>query len=81
MAYYNMANVYKSMNKMDDAKRSHNKSIEINPRYAYPYNNLGNIFNDEKNYDEAIKCYKSAVKHRSNYVLAMANLGVCYLKV
>lgn len=27
MAYYNMANVYKSMNKLDDAKRSHSKSI------------------------------------------------------
>lgn len=81
MAYYNMANVYKTMGKLPLAKESHLKSIEINPNYAYPYNNLGNIYNDERNYDEAIKCFKNAVKHRSNYVLAMANLGVCYLKV
>ena len=58
MAYYNMGNVYKTMNKIEDSINAHNKSIEINPRYAYPYNNLGNIYNYRKNYDEAIKCFK-----------------------
>jgi tetratricopeptide (TPR) repeat protein len=76
-----MANVYKDMGNIEEAKKMHKKSNEINPRYAYPYNNLGNIYVDERNYDEAIKCYKNAVKYKSNYVLAMANLGVCYLKV
>lgn len=51
MVYYNMANVYKDMGNIEEAKKLHKKSNEINPRYAYPYNNLGNIYVDERNYD------------------------------
>lgn len=51
MAYYNMANIYKTMGKLKEAKECHKKSIEFNPSYSYPYNNLGNIYNDERNYD------------------------------
>lgn len=51
MLYYNMANVYKEMGKKEEAKKNHKKCIEVNPRYAYPYNNLANIYVDERNYD------------------------------
>ncbi len=34
-----------------------------------------------RNYEEAIKCYKKAIEFLSTYTLALANLGVCYLKL
>lgn len=33
------------------------------------------------NYEEAIKNYKEAIKYNSTYTLALANIGVCYLKI
>lgn len=49
-AYYNIAIVYKRMNKVDDAIYWYQKAIEINPRYSYAYNNLGNIYKNQRNY-------------------------------
>jgi tetratricopeptide (TPR) repeat protein len=56
-------------------------AIEANQRYSYAYNNLANIYNDELKYEEAVDCYKNAIKHNSTFTLALANMGVCYLKI
>lgn len=47
--------------KLDNAKRSFLKSLEIDPENAYAYNGLGNVYRKENKISDAFEAYNKAI--------------------
>lgn len=60
--------------KIEDSKYHFQRSILLQPKWAFPYNNLGAVYEAEKDYDMAAKLYGQALQ-RSDYYLAYENLA------
>ena len=45
----------------DDAIKSYERAIALNPNFAEAHNNLGNVFKDLDRLDDAIKSYERAI--------------------
>jgi len=71
VAYHHMFDVV-------DARKSYERAIKLNPRYAEAINNLGAIYHSEKNYKEAERLYRKAIKLNPNSPLFYSNLGTAY---
>ena len=80
LAYSNLGNVLKDLERYDDAVDVHKKSIELNPTYAIAQNNLGTLFEDIGRFDEAEKYFAKAVELDRNYATAEYNLGSTKLR-
>ena len=65
LAYSNLGNVLKDLERYDEAVDAHKKSIELDPAYAIAHNNLGTLFEDIGRFDEAEKCFAKAVEFES----------------
>ena len=78
-SYYECGVLYKENNLFEDAKKSFEKAVELNPRYSAPLFELGIIAEKQNDYDDAIKNYTNSLKITENSD-AFQNLGVCYLK-
>jgi tetratricopeptide (TPR) repeat protein len=61
-AYYSKAVALHYLLKYDEALRTYDKAIEINPKYADAYNNKGNVYKDLEKQEEALKCYDKAIE-------------------
>jgi protein O-GlcNAc transferase len=85
--------VLSSQNKLQEAIKSYNKSISINPKYAQAYNNLGvclyklgKINDSIYNYNKAIEIQPKDPNSHNNLGVAFKELGehqksiVCYEK-
>ena len=55
-----------------------NKAIQIDEKYAYPYNALGNAYLNLKKYDEAIVWYNKAIQIDEKFSYPYNNLGNVY---
>ena len=51
-----------SQKKYDEAIAKFRKAIELDPKYAYPYNGWGFVLLNQKRYDEAIAKYQKALE-------------------
>ena len=51
---------------MDDAVKSYEQALKIQPDYAEAHNNLGNALKKYGQLDEAVNCYE---KHSINQIL------------
>ena len=71
VAYHHMFDVL-------DARKSYERAIKLNPKYAEAINNLGAIYHSEKNYKQAEKLYRKAIKLNPNSPLFYSNLGTAY---
>ena len=63
--------------KLDAARASYQKALELNPRFSAALTNLGNVYLEQKRYDDAIKQYELALNdmtYREPWI-AQANLG------
>ena len=69
---------YHHMFDLVDAKKSYERAIQLNPRYAEALNNLGAVYQAEKNYKQAQRLYKRAIKLNPNSPLFYSNLGTSY---
>jgi len=78
-SYYELGVLYKENNNFNDALKSLNKAIELNPKHSMAFYELGVIYEQQKNYDQATKNYTESLKIKENCE-AFQNLGVCYLK-
>ncbi len=70
--------VYLEMKKLDLAKKSFEKALEINPRYSEAYNNLGIIFQKKGKNKNAISSYKKAIANNQVFHKAHYNLAIAY---
>jgi tetratricopeptide (TPR) repeat protein len=92
LPYYNLARIYFSKDKLEDALQYVNMSLTINKNFRLAHNMKGMILEKQLNYAGAIESYKLALKNLqadssagSNlavdyYVTINFNLGVAYFK-
>ena len=59
--------------KYDQALQAYEKSIELDPKDAYPWNDKGTVFHDQKRYYDAIKCYDKAIELNPQFEAAKNN--------
>jgi tetratricopeptide (TPR) repeat protein/phage FluMu protein Com len=86
--WFSIANVYETINQMDEAKDAREKSIKLNkqsvekvpktdPRYWMDWLMIGEAYRVENNLDEAISAYRKAIDANPNYLQALYPLGMC----
>ena len=73
--------IYKNLDKYEEAVSYYNKTIQINPNFIGAYNNLGNVFKNLGEYKKAIKCYTRAAQINPNNSDVFNNLGLSYWKI
>ena len=56
-AYYNLANLYKSLKNYDEAIKNYKKVIELDPNFSDPYNNIGTIYSILGKFNDAREFY------------------------
>ena len=55
------------INRYDEAIKSYDKSIQINPNFIEAYNNKGNALKDLKRFSEALDNYKKILEIKPEY--------------
>ncbi len=68
-------NVLNNQKKYDEAIAKYQKAIELDPKYAFPYNGWGNVLNQQKKYDEAIAKYQKAIELDPKYAFPYNGWG------
>lgn len=63
---------------LDLAKKSYERSIKLDNRYAEAINNLGTIYYSQKNFRRAIIYYKRALRYSPPSASIYSNLGTAY---
>jgi len=81
IAHNNLGLAYKSLGKLELAKREFLTAKRINPRMQNSYINLGNLFHDSGNMALAIKNYQKAIEINPSEAYVHNNLGVAYAKI
>ena len=66
------------LNQFEKAINFSQKAIQINPKYAEPYNNLGLIFVYKGQLKKAITFYEKAILINPKYADAFSNMGLAY---
>ncbi len=60
VSFYELSNIYLSVNEIDQSLENARKAIEINPGNLWYYSLLSQILREASKYDEAISVYKKA---------------------
>lgn len=77
---YNILGVALSgQSKLNDAIKTFEKIIEIEPNYYFAYHNMGNVLKDLSRMDEAKNYYEKCIKINPNYIEAYIGLGKIFL--
>ena len=79
--YYNMANVYKQLERFPKAATYYVKSLAINPGNVDALNNLGVVYRDQKEYPKAISAFQRALERDNRFSFALYNLGTTYFRM
>lgn len=74
-AWNNLGEVYRAMNRQNDAKESYQQAILLKPDYAEAYSNLGGILHELGKPEEAETACRRAISIRPNHAEAWLNLG------
>lgn len=78
--YEFIALTYFKENRLDDAKKYYQRSIDSNKNDISAYCSIGEIYNLENNFDKAKKYYKKAIKINPEYVSPYCKIGNLYYK-
>jgi predicted O-linked N-acetylglucosamine transferase (SPINDLY family) len=71
----NLGNMYKELNRFDEALMCYEKSISINPSFVEAFNNKGNLLKEMNRFDEALMCYEKSISINPSFVEAFNNKG------
>lgn len=63
---------------LDQAKKSYEKAIKLDPKYSEAINNLGTVYYAQKSYRRSIGYYKRALRYSSPTASIYSNLGAAY---
>jgi tetratricopeptide (TPR) repeat protein len=61
VSFYELANIYHSVNEIDQSLKNARRALEINPDNLWYYNQLSQILREANEYDQAISVYKNAL--------------------
>lgn len=73
-AHYNLANIKKNINELNEAIFHLKKTIENKPNFVNAYNNLGGVLKDLGELDQAEQNFKNAIKLNPEFKEAKINL-------
>lgn len=74
----NLGEAYRALGRLDDARRSYQQALSIQPQLAAAHNNLGTILQAQGHLAAAIEHYSQAASLQPDYVDALNNLGTAY---
>lgn len=78
---FNLALAYKNMHRWEEAKKTYNEALKVNPEGYESYYNLAYLaFNDNEPY-RAIECYKKALEIKPDDWESRYFLGLAYMQV
>jgi protein O-mannosyl-transferase len=80
MAHYNLANIFITKQKPEEAIAHYRETIRIKPDFPLAHFNLGNAMLAQKKIQEAILQFESTIRIKPDFVDAYNNLGVALLK-
>lgn len=69
---------YQQQNDLESAKKSYQRAIKLQPKYAEAINNLGTVEYANKNYRRAAKYYKKALAIQPRSASVYSNLGTAW---
>jgi Tfp pilus assembly protein PilF len=70
-----MGIAYQLMLNMDEAQRSYEHSLKLDPRNPIVLNNLGTVYDSLKHYSDAERMYRKAIRYGNKSALIYKNLG------
>jgi len=72
--HYNLGNVLKDQDRLDEAIESFHKALELKPDFAEAHNNLGNVLLAQGRLDEALDGFHKALVLKPDYAEALKEL-------
>jgi tetratricopeptide (TPR) repeat protein len=80
-ALYNRANVFKSLDRIDDAIRDLELAIKINPRFVEALNNLGVLLSERGEKSKARFMWDRALSENPKHRSSLLNRGAMFLEM
>jgi tetratricopeptide (TPR) repeat protein len=77
--FFNIANIYKKMNRLKEAATYYEKSLAANPGYPDTLNNLGVVYKGLQQYPRAVVFFEKAIAADPHYAFAPFNLATTYV--
>jgi tetratricopeptide (TPR) repeat protein len=74
--YYNRVNVYRNLQRFDEALIDYTQAIQVDPTFELAYVNRASIYEQLRRYDAALTDYIQAIKLDPNDRIAYYNLGL-----
>jgi tetratricopeptide (TPR) repeat protein len=69
---------YHQLSDLNDAKKSYDRAIRMDKKYADAINNVGTVYYAQKKYRSAISAYMKALRLQPNAASTWSNLGTAY---
>ena len=79
IAYYTLGLCYASQNNQTKALESYQKSLQINPKYAYTHLSLAELYFNQGDLDKTIASCQQTIDLNPNIPRAFSLLGLAYL--
>lgn len=73
--YNNLANALAKQGKLDDAIKTAELALKVDPDYAIGHYNLGNLYVQRGRFDDAKRHFEAALRRLPNYAEAHSNYG------
>lgn len=80
LAWTILGHAYADLDKLDEAKNSYNKALEINPKRIEAITGLGILHRKLGEYDKALAAYQKSVEIDPNYAQAYSSMTIISLK-
>jgi len=71
----NTGSALSALGRYEEAIIAYQQAINVNPKFAYPYNGLGNVLYDLGRYEEAIEKYQQAIRIDPKFADPFNGLG------
>ena len=70
--------VLRDQGKYDQALQAYEKSIELDPKFAYPWYGKGTVLRDQGKYDQALQAYEKSIELDPKYAYPWNGKGTVF---